>query len=335
MDLTRTENQMASDRTSQSSSVGLTLFGIGTVLAIVGAWLLYLAATYTFTGPPTCDGEAMAPGESCLAFRGGTSYGYEQGMKIQESFGMTIRAAGGVLVGGVGAWLLSSGARSMGRTTSRVLYAVAAILLAAVAAYLFTIDAASAMVGAVGAAAAAIRMIVGIGWRPLSGLAVYLAGITALGGAAYLVGQAATYRPTESYGAAWDAPLDVLVADIVNSQGDWLRLVLAVVATVAGWWLITDAAEPEPKSRARYGQPSRPVTAALYLGAALAAGVAGWYLIGVGTVSASVGFGLAVLLIAAFAIRAVRVTRVAIASRGGIAPRGVTAPRGATAAHSG
>lgn len=310
MDLARTENQMASDRPSRALSGGLTLFGVGAALAVAGAWLLYLAATYKFTGPPTCDGEAMSPGDACLAFRGGTSYDYQQGMKIQQSFGTTVRTAGGILLGGVGAWLMSSGARSV----SRVLYGVAALLLAAVAAYLFTVDAVPATVGAVGAAAAAVRMIVGIGWRPLSGLAVYLAGVTALGGAAYLVAQAATYRPTGSHGAAWDAPLDVLVADIVNSQGDWLRLVLAGVATVAGWWLITDAVEPEPESRARYGQPGRPVAVAGYLGAVLVTGAAGWYLTGVGTVSAVVGFVLAVLLIVAFVIRAARVTRGATAT---------------------
>jgi hypothetical protein len=308
MDLSRTENQMAAARLSRAWSAGLTLFGVGTVLAAVGVWLLYLAATYRFTGPPSCDGEPMSPGDACLAFRGGTSYDYQQGMKIQQSFGTTVRAAGAVLLGGVGAWLLSAGARSAGRTASRVLYAVAALLLAAAAAYLFTVDAVPTTVGAVAAVAAAVRMIVGIGWRPLSGMAVYLAGVTALGGAAYLVGQAATYRPTGSY-QAWDAPLDVLIADIVNSQGDWLRLVLAVVATVAGWWLITDAAEPEPESRAGYGQPSRPVTVVLYVGAVLVAGVAAWYLTRVGTASAWVGLGLAVSLILAFVVRAVRVTR--------------------------
>ncbi|HEX6076545.1 MAG TPA: hypothetical protein VFZ32_14930 [Micromonosporaceae bacterium] len=307
----RIENQMASDRPPASRSVTVTVFGIGAVLVVVAAWLLYLAATYRFTGPPSCDGEIMSPGDACLSFRGGASYDYEEGIRTQQSFGTSLRAAGGIGLGGVGAWLLASGARRTAhvQSVSRGLYAVAAVLLGAVAGYLFTVDAVPATVGAVGAVAAAVRMAVGIGWKPLSGVAVYLSGLSALGVAAYLVGQAATYRPTKLYGAGWNDPVDMLVADIVNGQGGWLRLALAVAAVVAGWWLITDSAEPLPAFRAAFGQPSRPMRLAQYVGAALVAAAAAAYLSQVDTVPARIALGLAILLALAFAVRAVRVAR--------------------------
>ncbi|HEX2416986.1 MAG TPA: hypothetical protein VHJ83_02510 [Micromonosporaceae bacterium] len=311
MSLSRIENEMAtaSDRSAGSRTAGFVVFGVGAALVVLAAWLLDLATAYTFTGPPTCDGEAMNPGDACLAFGTGSGYDYEEGIRIQQSFGTTVRALGGVLLGGVAAWMLSSGARVAGmrnRAASRGLYAVAAVLLGAVAGYLFTLDAIPATLGAVGAAAATVRMIVGIDWKPLSTMAVYLAGLSALGVAGYLVGLAATYRPGPLYGSGWDTSVDMLVADIVNGQGGWLRLVLAGVATVGGWWLITDAAEPEPDSRARIGRPSRWMTLAAYVGAVLAAvGVAG-YLIRIDTLSARVALGLAALLVVAFGFRAVR-----------------------------
>jgi hypothetical protein len=307
MDLSQVENQMPSDRPAVSPRAGLVMFGFGAGFVVVAAGLLYLAARYQFTGPPSCDGEAMSPGDACVAFRGGAGYDYQEGIRIQQSFGTTMRAVGGLLLGGVGAWLLSLGARLLGSATSRALYVVATVLLGAVAGYLFTVDAVPATLGAVGAVVAAVRMVVGLGWKPLSGLVVYLSGLAALGGAAYLVGQAATYRPGELYGAGWDAPVDMLIADIVNGQGGWLRLVLAVIAAIAGWWLITDAAEPEPDSRATYGQPGRPVRLVLYVGAGLVTVAAAACLIRVDALSGRIALGLAVALILVFGFRAVRV----------------------------
>ncbi|NLT31369.1 MAG: hypothetical protein GXX86_13115 [Propionibacterium sp.] len=49
------------------------------VLVALGGFITWQLRRPT-TGPPTCDGQTMAPGDSCVVLRGGNSYTYEEKM---------------------------------------------------------------------------------------------------------------------------------------------------------------------------------------------------------------------------------------------------------------
>lgn len=300
MDLT--EMRELERRPSMVGGIGYFLVGVAVVAA--GAWLIHLSTTYTFDGPPTCDGNQMAPGDSCLVFGGGKSYDYETGVRQQEAWGQTWRLVAGMLVGGVGAAVVGGGANQLSRGRLRTPYLLGAAVLLGAVGYLLSLGTASTTAGAIGAAAGAVWVLAECSDQLVSRGAIYLAGLVMQPVAALLVVSAASYQPEGGgYGLDWSDQMNLFVMELFQQHGDWVRLVVAAAA-VAGAAIVVVAAAIGLE---RYGRPTQIV---LFGVAALVALASGAYALSAGTLAGQLGLAAGLLLACFYAVRAARTTTV-------------------------
>lgn len=103
---------------------GLVLLLIGYIAVTVSLGLAYQGPDNEFTGPPTCDGQAMSPGDRCITFRFGTRTGasstsqtYEEALASQRDGVKETPWMWGVLLGTTGTVLVftSAGRRMAAR----------------------------------------------------------------------------------------------------------------------------------------------------------------------------------------------------------------------------
>ena len=92
---------------------GLVLLLIGYIAVMVSLGLAYQGPDNEFTGPPTCDGQAMSPGDRCITFRFGTRTGasstsqtYEEALASQRDGVKETPWMWGVLLGTTGTVLV-------------------------------------------------------------------------------------------------------------------------------------------------------------------------------------------------------------------------------------
>ncbi|MFE9340953.1 hypothetical protein [Streptomyces sp. NPDC007063] len=86
-------------------------FLIGAFLMGLGLSMAYSADTATYQGSPSCDGEVMRPGDSCVVFSGpGKSGSYSEILAYRQTHAASAAWGWAEVTGGVGAVLLLGGA---------------------------------------------------------------------------------------------------------------------------------------------------------------------------------------------------------------------------------
>ena len=104
------------DLTGSTWRRGLVLLLIGYLVVLGSLALAYQGPQNEFTGPPTCDGEAMSPGDRCVTFRvsrsgaDSSSQTYEEALASQRDRAKLDPWMWGTILGTVGTVLIFSGA---------------------------------------------------------------------------------------------------------------------------------------------------------------------------------------------------------------------------------